>query len=572
MRIYPAYAPEVRGPDGGWMERIRVEIVPGEADAFFVKNESGKAVQVQEVCLAKLYCPMDTPFWAEGYNMLSMYGGTLAKPELTGTVSDRDHYHMPTPEGAFTVYNVLQLNLPDGFALYAFTTCKRFRGEFRLYADRIEVVQVLEGITLQPGETVELEQFMAGCAEEYSDLYEPLRERIRRGHPAPGGHVPTGWCSWYCYGTDIDLPLLTRNMEAIQSKLPQLRVFQIDDGYEKFMGDWLDESDKLGISVGGLCRVIADHGMVPGIWTAPFTAEKDSRLFREHPDWFVMDDEGRPLSSDRVTYPGWRAGPWYMLDASHPEARGYLRDVFSTMYEKLGCRYFKLDANMWGALPFGRRHQPNCTSIEAYRMGMETILEALGPDAFVLGCNAPLWPSLGLVHGMRISADILRDWPVVKQVAYECFHRQYQHGSFWLSDPDCVLLHGGALTQEEKRFHLSCALASCGAQIISDAMPELTDDEQSWMQTLLDNRLEHCVFLDSDCTLARGVCCTGAEVLLFFNPTDEEVRFSQKAAETVYRELWSGEEKESTGELTVTLPAHAARVYLRQYPVNPKLS
>ena len=87
-----------------------------------------------------------------------------------------------------------------------------------------------------------------------------------------------------------------------------------------------------------------------------------------------------------------------------------------------------------------------------------------------------------------------------------------------------------------------------------------------------DNRLEHCVFLDSDCTLARGVCCTGAEVLLFFNPTDEEVRFSQKAAETIYRELWSGEEKESTGELTVTLPAHAARVYLRQYPVNPKLS
>ncbi len=558
------FDPVVRDKAGRRMEGVRVEITRGEADAFRAVNESGQEVQIEEVCLTQLHYPMDTPFWAEGYNMLSMYGGTLAEPRLTGTVSDRDHYRMPQTEGAFTVYNVLQLNLSEGFDLYAFTTCRRFRGEFRLYADRVEVVQVLEGITLQPGETVELEEFLAMSADKYETLYETLREMIHRNHPPLGGSVPTGWCSWYCYGTNIDLPLLTRNMEAIQEKLPQLQVFQIDDGYEKFMGDWLDESDKLGVSVGGLCKVIADHGMVPGIWTAPFTAEKDSRLFLDHPDWFVMDDEGKPLSSDRVTYPGWRAGPWYMLDTSHPEARRYLQHVFSTMYKDLGCRYFKMDANMWGALPFGRRHQPNCTSIEAYRMGMEAILEVLGPDAFVLGCNSALWPTLGLVHGMRISADILRNWPVVKQVTYECFHRQYQHGSFWLGDPDCLLLHGAELTEEEKRFHLSCALASCGAQIISDPMPELTEGERIWMQQLLDNRLERCVFLDSDCTIARGVSCTGEEAYLFFNPTDEKTRPSQMVPAGVYTELWSGEKLEVSGDMTVTLAPHAARVYLRK--------
>lgn len=51
-------------------------------------NESGQEVQIEEVSLTQLHYPMDTPFWAEGYNMLSMYGGTLAEPRLTGTVSD----------------------------------------------------------------------------------------------------------------------------------------------------------------------------------------------------------------------------------------------------------------------------------------------------------------------------------------------------------------------------------------------------------------------------------------------------------------------------------------------------
>lgn len=186
------FDPVVRDKAGRRMEGVRVEITRGEADAFRAVNESGQEVQIEEVSLTQLHYPMDTPFWAEGYNMLSMYGGTLAEPRLTGTVSDRDHYRMPQTEGAFTVYNVLQLNLSEGFDLYAFTTCRRFRGEFRLYADRVEVVQVLEGITLQPGETVELEEFLAMSADKYETLYETLREMIHRNHPPLAGSVPTG--------------------------------------------------------------------------------------------------------------------------------------------------------------------------------------------------------------------------------------------------------------------------------------------------------------------------------------------------------------------------------------------
>lgn len=62
-----------------------------------------------------------------------------------------------------------------------------------------------------------------------------------------------------------------------------------------------------------------------------------------------------------------------MLDGTHPEARSYLTHVFQVMREEWHVKYFKLDANMWGAMPFGFRYEKNKTCVEAYRMGMEAI-------------------------------------------------------------------------------------------------------------------------------------------------------------------------------------------------------
>ncbi|NIP98251.1 MAG: alpha-galactosidase, partial [Akkermansiaceae bacterium] len=73
----------------------------------------------------------------------------------------------------------------------------------------------------------------------------------------------------------------------------------------------------------------------------------------------------------------------YMLDGTHPGARDYLRHVFRTMREEWQCRYFKLDANMWGALPFGRRHDPQATRVDAYRAGMQAIRDGAGEGSFI---------------------------------------------------------------------------------------------------------------------------------------------------------------------------------------------
>jgi alpha-galactosidase len=61
-----------------------------------------------------------------------------------------------------------------------------------------------------------------------------------------------------------------------------------------------------------------------------------------------------------------------------------------------------------GALESRRRDDVD--AIGAYRRALALLRDAAGPDAFVLGCGAPLLPSLGLVDAMRISPDIMPTW------------------------------------------------------------------------------------------------------------------------------------------------------------------
>jgi hypothetical protein len=45
------------------------------------------------------------------------------------------------------------------------------------------------------------------------------------------------------------------------------------------------------------------------------------------------------------------------------------------------------------------------TPLTAYRRGLEIIRAATGPEGDLLGCGAPILPSVGLVDAMRVSPD-----------------------------------------------------------------------------------------------------------------------------------------------------------------------
>ncbi|MEI6512200.1 MAG: glycoside hydrolase family 36 protein [bacterium] len=450
-------------------------------------NRGATPARINRVVLFQIAhnLPGATCLYGEGFQMLSQTGGTLEKPADIGTHTDRDHIRLPAPANITVVYGLLTLSPPNAdHILMAFTSCRRFSGAFHILKGSIEVVIDTEDLVLEPGECWQLEEFMFKAGTDKNALLTELADRIAVYHPPLRSEaVPTGWCSWYCFGPEVTSEQVIDNCDFISSQLPALKYVQIDDGYQPAMGDWLETGPAFGGGVQTVLKHIREHGCEPAIWVAPFIAEESSCVFQNHPDWFFKDSNGKPLRSDLVTYGGWRRGPWYSLDGSHPEVQKHLESTFRTMREIWGCTYFKLDAQVWGALHCGKFFDPKSTRVQAYRQGMEAILRGTG-DSFILGCNHPLWPSFGLYHGARTSNDIYRDWYWVSHVAKETFHRNWQNGQFWWNDPDCFLLTGD-LPDNEFQFHLTATYASGGMLLSGDDLTKLTPKQLGTLRKLI---------------------------------------------------------------------------------------
>ncbi len=505
-----------------------------------VTNRSKTPCRVGDVIAFDLRheLPGDTPFYGEGYQMLSQTGGTIAKPAALGNYTDAKHYKLPEPADAITAYNLIQA----GTLLAAFTSCRRFTGKFYLRPETLEVAIDTEGLTLAPGQSLALEEFGVFGSGAHGEL----AARIAKHHPPIfPKEPPQGWCSWYCFGPKVTAEQVVENLDFIAGNMPSLRYIQIDDGYQPAMGDWLETGQAFGGNVQNVLKQIRDKGFEPAIWVAPFIAEAGSNLFRAHPDWFMKDDEGKPLAADKVTFGGWRRGPWYAVDGTHPEARAHLESVFRTMRNDWGVTYFKLDANFWGTMPGGRLHDPKATRVEAYRRAMEAIRRGTG-DAFILGCNHPLWPSLGLIHGSRSSNDISRTWARFKTVALQNLQRGWQNGRLWWNDPDVVEL-AGKLSDDEFHFHAASIYASGGMLLSGDDLPRLMPERLEMLRKMSPPTGE-CAKFNPDFSVGKL-----RNMTFYFNWTDTASRIAAGG-----KDFWSGE----TIPANADLPPHSARILL----------
>jgi alpha-galactosidase len=261
----------------------------------------------------------------------------------------------------------------------------------------------------------------------------------RRVGAAPPRPAPTAWCSWYHYFTEVTEADIDENLEAFGKHDLPIDVLQIDDGWQAEVGDWLALSGRFA-SLDVLVARIRDAGRRTGIWVAPFLVSARSETARQHPDWLIAGADGTPVSAGY----NWDAD-LYALDATHPGARAYLTEAFGWL-RAIGIDYFKIDFIYAGALD-GVRHDGS-DPLPAYRSGVELIRAAIGPDSYYLGCGAPILPSVGLFDAMRVSADVAptyHPWdgdisqPSQWGATISTVGRAWQHGRFWVNDPDCII-------------------------------------------------------------------------------------------------------------------------------------
>ncbi len=282
--------------------------------------------------------------------------------------------------------------------------------------------------------------------------------------------APRVWCSWYSLYKWINEHVITNALHAL-GDLP-FDVFQLDDGWQITHGDW-EPTKKFPSGMAELANKIKATGRTAGLWLAPFMVTKLSSIFRDHPDWLLRDENGKPVPVGLT----WEGVP-YALDVSHPEVLEWL-DKLIRKVRSWGYDYLKLDFLYAGAIP-GKRHQDIPREV-AYRNAMQVMREAAG-DAYILACGAPIIPTLGLCDGIRVGPDVSPYWlnkpmtawlnnpndPCTQNSIRTSFHR------LWLKsivniDPDVMFLRSkhNALKPDEQQLLLDLGTIS-GFKATSD--------------------------------------------------------------------------------------------------------
>jgi len=116
-----------------------------------------------------------------------------------------------------------------------------------------------------------------------------------------------------------------------------MKEFVIDDGWQDSYGDWGIDLKKFPDGLKPVFDYIKSLGMKPGLWVSIGSASPESKVFKAHPEWFVLDKNGKPTSlhapDDKEKFTACFGTGWY----------DYIKGILLKLSVDYGLEYFKLD-------------------------------------------------------------------------------------------------------------------------------------------------------------------------------------------------------------------------------------
>lgn len=302
----------------------------------------------------------------------------------------------------------------------------------------------------------------------------------------------TGYTSWYNHYQNISEEIIKSNIESIFECESKLDIFQIDDGYQTAVGDWLSiDKNKFPNGMKSVCDIIKAKGLIPGIWLAPFVCEEKSDIFNNHKDWIIKDENGELLKA------GSNWSGFYSLDFYNEEVRKYIRKCFDTIIKDWGFELVKLDF-LYAVclLPYNNksRGQIMCEAMDFLR-------ECVG-DKMILGCGVPLAPAFGKVDFCRIGCDIGLDFDdnfimrkmhreriSTKNAIYNTIYRRQLDKRAFLNDPDVFLLRDDNIKLKDYQKENLCLINSLFGSLLftSDNIGSYSKDKKEKFLKALKN-------------------------------------------------------------------------------------
>ena len=197
---------------------------------------------------------------------------------------------------------------------------------------------------LQPGGRLETPVFYAGYSAQGLGGASRVMHRFQRTRILPGAPSPKLrpilYNSWEATIFAVD----EAGQIALAEKAAEIGVerFVVDDGWfgardtdRAGLGDWVVNRRKFPNGLKPLIDRVHALGMDFGLWVEPEMVNRDSDLYRAHPDW-TLNFPGRPQTEARNQL---------VLNLARPEVRDYLLKVLDALLTDNDIQCLKWDHN-----------------------------------------------------------------------------------------------------------------------------------------------------------------------------------------------------------------------------------
>ena len=425
----------------------------------------------------------------------SCMGRTPLLIENVGSQTKKSSSHM---------YEMLRLS--EGKYLFAGSLSWRiFLPNFTLKDGAIEIWSHGEGKQLKPGQTIQYEQIVLKRSDDWLALLDQFGAAIavENGISKLKPANYKGWATWDYYGrvfTDKDV---FKNMDALNKLTPDANMVQIDGGWWIERGDYQTVRPNLPGGIKAIVSRIKSEGKTPGLHFDGFRGDAASEVCKAHPEYFLHDQDGKMIVEvkempDKVM-------KYTYFDYSHPGARAHIAECIRNMKENWGVTYFKVDFMRYGLendiklkkkhVKSIKAHDPTITGVERFRLGMQAMREAMGPDSYFLGCSAVFGPCIGFVDGMRTGGDIHPRYEAFPERSLANLGNFYLSGKVFNGDADYVVFreaidedesvsqedvkHGGSMTLNEAQMWADFNKIYGTARLHSDNLVTLRPERQA---------------------------------------------------------------------------------------------
>jgi alpha-galactosidase len=340
--------------------------------------------------------------------------------------------------------------------------------------------QIELSLPLASGVGLDSEKLFFGVGGDYHAQLETYGSLIRMlHHPRISFPAPMGWWSWTAFYFGLNEGTALTNAYWLAQHLKPLgyQFFHIDEGYQYARGEYTTPDSSLfpnGMS--SLEQKIRGEGLIPGLWTAPFQVADRSWVYENHRDWLVHNAKGEPIRTGQVD----GEDRLFVLDTTNPEAEEYLRKTYSTLASAWNIGYIKLDF-MEDTAVEGFYYRPNTTALEAQRVGLQIIRQAVGERVLLDKDGSPMLNAVGIVDTGRISLDTGHTFEATRDAGTGIAARYYMNGNFFVSDPDAFCVSKQVVTDEpwhggKVSLSLDEAKASIALSAVAGGMHEIGDD------------------------------------------------------------------------------------------------